>query len=736
MNIDTLLAANGYVRIQTISDKNDPAVREMFLGTVFSNFAFYGFIPSETVVRSLISLSTTDLASFWGNVEPALKEITGASRNIGDFVVYKNFPREVLNMSRARYWFNQILMYWGMPNEYFTTEANNRPELKEKIALKVLDVGTDDTIKNIYETLVNLPVRWTDPQKEQALFLFSYMHVPSADVNAFGFKENGIRIAVEAVNNSLPVSINTATDVLRLAVGMSDGDISLRSKSTFEDVHEIIRGRNRWDVTRKVVGKTYKHASGVGTRIDKFKRGTRKFLLNILENCPNLVEDFYLRRGEWKRLLHQLRPGDYKFPRVSEAYDLLYRDAYNTYASVVENGIQSKNIEVLNVLRTRPGDFLRRLHKAYSVFGMSAVESFISVLPKLTVIQLLKLDNYLLTINNRETIIIAPKGNWTRAQIRQNTKAAINPDHLRHLHTAISAEISTRLAESFPAGFNVDLNVDKVKLQTNDQKLAPYGRGTVFDIPENMTFLRFASFWKVQSKSKGSVWFDNGVNFLDDNMNPVGSCCWNCERFPVSGSRWSYRNTQISEDTAAVFSGDPTNWKDREGRACQMIDLYIDKLAKNNVRYAVWNILSYSFIKFDDADDVVGIVQWGEDANAGELFEPSRAQMVFPIKGQNLTKYLVCIDVKERKVIYLDANLYGNVRSASENGPHLKEKLPAFFEYMKSLPSIADLFTHGKEGTTPILYSDAGTAINGGDAYVFVRQNAENAFNPIDIGKI
>lgn len=263
----------------------------------------------------------------------------------------------------------------------------------------------------------------------------------------------------------------------------------------------------------------------------------------------------------------------------------------------------------------------------------------------------------------------------------------------------------------------LDPKLLEVKLQTNDQKLAEYGRGTEFDIPKNMNFIRTASYWEHVS-GYGNSWFDNGWNFFDDNWNAKGTICWNTTH-GVDG---------------AVFSGDPVNSQDLKGRACQMIDLDLDLLEKQGIRYAVWNILSYSRVKFSDAKEVLATLQWGEQAQEGGLYEPARAQMVFPITGDNLTKYVAYIDVKARKLVYIDANLYGHVSSAASNVSVLSEMMPAFKEYLDSLPSIGDLVAHAKEGNTPVLFSDKEFEIEKNvKAFVFKPENPENSYEKIAV---
>jgi hypothetical protein len=717
MNNQKVLVANNYIAIPVSNVALDSAVAQdiSLVTTIVSNMAYYGFVPSMEAVEALQKLNKDELAAFWKSTEATLKELTGASKNMDDFVVYKNFPKEVLEKSQAEYWMAQILMYWGLPNEIFTQKAEDREPMLEKMKLKVLALAKDNALEKIFSSLKTNTARWSDVQTDHAKYLVGALKVKTVNVDEFIFKENGIVLANQLLKSAMPmdlpqtvlatalknkgitpkspvlkdivdVKMSNATDVLRLAAAMSEGDVSLREKVRFK----------------------------------KFKRNERKFLLEILENTKNLVEDCTLRPEVWKKLLAALHPGDYKFEKVQKAYDILYRGDFTTFNGQVDANVKKLDVSALKLLQTRPGEFVRKLHHMYSLYEMKAVEAFIPVIEKLKTIQLLKLDSYVLTVNNRNQFIYPPKGNWTKAQFAMNKKKPFSSEAVSALHKAISDELAKRLNGKFPNGVDLDLNVDNIKLQTNDQKLASYGRGTVFSIPENMKFIRTASYWANQSY--GNTWFDNGWNFFDENWNSVFTCCW---------------DSTSHIDSGAVFSGDPTNSKDMKGRACQMIDLYLDKLQAAGVRYAVWNVLCYSGVPFDKADDVLATLQWGEEPQAGKLFEPSRAQMVFPLKGASKTKYVAYIDVVERKLVYMDANFSGSVHSATNNAAGLSQKMPAFVEYLKSLPSVADLFSHAQKGSMPVWFEDEGKSIEvDGKAFVFKPVNPENKFTQVDLSEI
>lgn len=66
------------------------------LATVMMNLAYYGKALSQEAFDAIQKLNPVDLVDWWTEVETELKEISGANRKIEKFVVYKNFPAEVL----------------------------------------------------------------------------------------------------------------------------------------------------------------------------------------------------------------------------------------------------------------------------------------------------------------------------------------------------------------------------------------------------------------------------------------------------------------------------------------------------------------------------------------------------------------------------------------------------------------------------------------------------------------
>mmetsp|Transcript_2578 Transcript_2578/g.3797 ORF Transcript_2578/g.3797 Transcript_2578/m.3797 type:complete len:737 (-) Transcript_2578:51-2261(-) len=725
--IASLYVRNGYIDMPTPRDddkEGDMSLPE--ISTLMCNLTYYGYALSSNALDRLKSLSVAE-ATFWSDViNPTLANLTGADREMDKHVVYKNFPTEVLGMSEAEYWTKQILMYWGLPNNLFTEAPVERQVLSDKnIQYKVLQLSSDTTLRMIFFGLLNVPSRWTDTQlSDVKLLAIKFQKEGTTALEKVKFKENLVAIACFYIHKNIQCRASTLTDVLRLAAALSGSDHSLRTKVLFK----------------------------------KFDRRKRKFLLSMIEEClvksGSALDDIAKRKVLWKKLLKSIHPGDYakSFPKTVEAYDCLYHNRFdNLIMAKIEHGLKTGDRAVLDVLKQRPGECVRRLRSAIGVFGQEAVDVFSQILSKLQMIQLLKLRGHFKVLNSRNYRLFPPKGKWSKLQVVETSEDYNIPEESRRrVMRLISEEVRSRVMQKIPV-VDIDPRVAKIKIQTNDNEFAPYGRGTVFYIPKTTQFIRSASYWK--ESTEGNTYFDNGWNFFDESWNRKGTCCWDHTHDIGAG---------------AVFSGDPTNSKDIEGRACQMIDLYPRQLRKCGIRYAVWNILCYSRTEFSKAEEVYGTLQWGDDPLSGKLFEPQRCQLNFQLKDECFTKYLALVDLHltPMECIYLDANLAASVQSAGQNEEKLSEVMPGFMEYLDGLPSVASLFcgipniasansmpiaspTEQKEGeqqcdechlSTPgfkILYDDEGNDLDEGEqAYVFQQRNKNNNFSPFDLNEL
>jgi hypothetical protein len=655
------------------------------LVTVFMNLSYYGYALGRDAYNAVASLDNDALGVWWTSVEKELKSITGDDRNIGDFVVYKNFPAEVLDKTDAEYWLPQLLMYWGFPKEHFTEEVKPREKMMEQPKCKVLKLSNEQTLTNILQSYLASPARWKPVEQQDVLELAS--RIP-ADLSKLTFKENLVALVKAMIERGYGLNITTATDVLRLGAGLSDGDISLRENVKFKS----------------------------------FPKATRRMFVNMLEKCKNRSEDFARRPEMWKRFLHNLHPGDFRkqCPLTCEDMNLLYHDTLTTFNGKIEVLLKDKDPAVLDLLMSRPGEFRRRLVHTLNLFGDKAVTAFAKVAAKLTTHQIVSLRTYLETVNDRLQRVFPPKGNWNKLQIAEAR-------HVKDEEALKLIEVLTNiLKQRMPKVKFLDPNTARIKLANNGGDTGEYTRGTVFPVPKEVKFIRTASYWQ----NDACCWFDNGWNFFDDSWKSVGALSWTQQKYPLNSK---------GDKVAAAFSGDPVNSGHSKGMATQLIDLYPERLLAEGVRYAVWNVLCYSSIPFSKAKDVFAALQWGEDAQKGQLFEPSRAQLSFPLKGEQLTKYVCLLDLEKREMTYLDANLQGNVQDAARNNAILAKTMPAFMEYINALPTVHDLFRDSVDANSDlhIVYSDAETELKDNvRAYVFKPENKNNQYKTFDVNSV
>lgn len=765
--MNKLLLKNGFIPNCLLdSKKSENVASSESILTIINNMSYYGFIPSQPVFEKIKCFSEKELSSFWSVLDTELSNITCDSLNISDYVVYANFPEEVLKMDQLTYWLKQVFIYLGVPYDSISEEKQDRDVLTEIKRLRVLDIENEETISNIFNSLVKKTSVWSIEEYENVLSIVSENSLfKNLTLSDFGFKLNGISFSKCLLKEEVfNFGLNDATDVMRFVSLLVNEQADLRKVKTFKSI----------------------------------PRSLRKTALIMLENSKNFENDISFNTSLWKKLLCALHPSESNnFPRCYSVLDSLCK---NTYKKTVETQIASilqslkpkahkkavvifpdKNAQLSTVVKKykgkeiphdlipdspfaialtnhvlyekvknkknnaflntsvdtedldasviklhslyaqRPNLAIKNFQNLYSIFGQKAIGFLEVAVDSQTVYQLLKFKNYLKNIVEDNTRIATPRGDWSKMRVFSNS-IYFDELTLKKAFSLIDSSISKKMNSYLPNGVILDEKCKDIKLPHNGQELATFGSGTKFDIPSNINFIRTNIYWDVSHKHH--VWFDNGFSFFDNKWKSLGACCWN----------------STNSDYGACFSGDPTS-ANNDGYAVQFIDLDINKLLENGIRYAVWSALAFNNIPFSDpmVNNVFAAMQLCENPQAGELFEPSRANLSFNLKGDTKNKYIAFVDLVERKVIYLDLTLYSKVNSAKSNLKTLEKYMPALCEFNNRQPSVYDLFSCVKKGkkTDPkvvnVLYSDKNVLVPSRDAYVFKRENEKNSFNNLNI---
>lgn len=278
-----------YIRrsLKVIVKSEENRLPNVYLATVLKNMESLGFTFSQPLMETVQMLSIDAFTSFYKELVKDLKEMVGAHVQFSP--MYPNFPQQVMDMSYADLYINAIIHYVTLllPE----SKTKERFPLLDRVDLKVIDLGSEEDFYQMISQLIgaNSSISLTD--KEDVAWVIAHTDDVSLFLpDAIPHKENmsfivGILLKNGRISvNDVAKYFKTATDVLRLAVALSEGDVSLAS----------------------------------ATRFKKFNRAERRFFLGLLEQCGNITEDMLRYKKRWIRLGEILHPAEYRtrFPKV------------------------------------------------------------------------------------------------------------------------------------------------------------------------------------------------------------------------------------------------------------------------------------------------------------------------------------------------------------------------------------------------------------------------------------
>lgn len=709
-----ILLKNNYISSDFFNNKKPDFIAENFnfdKATILSNMYYYGYAPSNDLIFYINSLNHDELKNFWLDLYPVFEVLTGNNLRMSDFVVYKNFPSEVLNKNELEQFYEQFLSYFLNDNSWFTQDKIDRDlSFSDFKNLKVLNISNENTFYDIFLNLCSSSSKWSFNEKETITFLLNIIDTRKIQSSCFYFKENLLFTLSLIIKNNYDNSIklNTCKDVLRLASILSDDNFRFKN-------------------------------------FINFNRKTRQLLLSYLENIENLEIDAAENKESIKKLFTKLRVGDYKnkYPRCLNIFDQIYNKKINSYNSKIEKMISvfsqfklkdtnnnklfplkslDYNFEnLLNLIKIKPGLFIKKFHKLYSINSDETILSLISCINNVNTLSLLKFQNYINNINNTDYLFYKPNSNYLNLIKSKNNKPKIKELDISLINTKINSIIQSRLQEKHPEGFKVDPILKNIKIQSNNQEISEFTIGSVIKIPDNTTFIRTGSYWKTLNIDS-NIWFDNSINYFDKNFKPIGHCAWDKIKFK--------KQKQIG----SIFSGDPLISSNENLAGAQFIDLYLEPLVNLNVRYCVWSILSFNDIYFDEIEEIFATIQFGNEPLKGEIYEPSRSHISHKLKGHNLSKVFLCLDLLKREIIIIDNCFKLKTQSASLNAEILSSFIPTYIDNCSFIPSYFDLLSK-HEGSIISTYDDNEIDIKE-KGLVINKTNTNNNFINIEINDL
>jgi hypothetical protein len=624
---------------------SSPAVKPELAAAFLQNLTALGYIPSAELVDRVRYVGTDNEFKQWATeILETLRTIKGA--NFRYEPMYPNFPAQVAEASELELFINAAAHYWGdwfgmrvMPN--YVKEA--RFPLYEKTVGTLLSATDNSIAKDLLVNLMRSKVSFSSTDIE--LFEILFTSVTTADFIAalpgvIPNKENLATVAkavrgVPVLAGAIFNRASTATDLLRIAAVYSNASPSLTQPFRF----------------------------------GKFSRAERRAFLHALVTLGDVSEDFKRNDTLWKRFAEKLHPAEYlsKDSALLLAFAQL-RSGKNisTWGTHVEEAFANGDVkDAVSRLVLRPGEFARRLNQLLENSSYDETEyvlnEFEKVAEKVSTPVLWQVVSFFRTLQNnpeRKYSTIFTKGISGSAFALKRT-----PTHITQGIISRAIDIALEAVTKAYAGkeslgkvfFDTDGYNPAIPfgLRTYNSSFKVAGRGTRTQFDTEKT-LRFFIHWRDQQTEdawSSRVDLDLSAVALNEKFEKVGEI--------------TYYNLR---DFGGIHSGDITSAP--EG-ASEFIDIPVQQfLKREGARYVAMTVHSYTGQKFSDLDEVLAGFMTREDAQSGEIYEPSTVENAFSVNSTSTSVIPMVFDMKTGEAIWIDvpmtgASWYNNVHNTA-----------------------------------------------------------------------
>jgi len=623
--------------------------------SISRNLETLGYGLSERLIQALRQLSVNDLETVYSQLVEDLKRLKGAHRDFKP--MYPNFPAQVMEMLESKLYLNAIIHYWTGGKYFPKTEAKQRLPLFDDTPLQMIDLGTEAEFEGLFGQIAGSNASLSEQDREDLTwFVESYGNdiarlmpasIPQKENMAFvaGLLMAHTSTAVDAIGGFC----KTATDVLRLAVALSGGDVSLTVNSKFR----------------------------------VFKRPERRLLLGLIDAMGNPTEDMLRWKGRWIRLGERLHPGEFRklYPRAAGAFDVLRNDLpFETFNGKVEQALAAKDVDTaLMQLSQRPGDFARRLdhllRTADTVAQQGIVSAFGSVTQKVSTPVLLQVLEHFRCRGEQDRLrVFFPKGNVAKAQAIENTLPVLAELLCASVVDACTEALMLRFAALPTLGkCYVDSALSDYLVPSSQRSAAKtlrtVARGSKLPLPD-ADVLRFFVWWK---NGKERTDLDLSAALFDADFNVVDEV--------------AYYN--LKSDYGGCHSGDIV---DAPNGASEFIDVSTSKVLAKGAVYIVMVVTSYTQQPYCDLPECFAGWMARQHAESGEIYEPRTVQDRLDISADTRIAIPVIFDLVNRRAIWCDAALRSHPKwqnNVAANRGGIQMSLRAFLDMRKT--SLYDL---------------------------------------------
>lgn len=685
-----------------ISKSTVSASVEMMINYIQANIADMGYTLSGDIITELKRLTHPELAFYYKLFDATLSEMTGD--NVEHIPLFRNFPEDVPD--DEEYFFNRVIEF--LKNEFGLTEETSkvlscghainteifdlsnfgacpicqmrvdmddledekeRPSLDEITPFKIIRLGTEEELFSIFKNLVSSAASISESDRADITTFFDVLGKEVLELipEEIPFIENKIFVAKLIIQNlksgfGLSRLLKTSTDVLRFITALSGGDISLAENCKFAN----------------------------------FSRVHRRSFLAIL-NKVGSSEDMLRYKSRWIRVGEKLHPGDYKsrYPKAFILFQVLRdNEKIETFRGKIEVMLADDNwFHAMNMLKTRPGEFARRLDLLLRLSNESdyVINAFYDIVNELPTRMLLQLLGHFSNRNEKQDLrVFFPKGNIAKLQAIEDERSTIS----RNCIFKVNQSIKNALTEKF-------YTLDKLGNVFIDEELKNYlipltqrsaskalhtiARGSRVNLPGTKIIRAFLH------------WMENTVRTDLDLTLTFYNNDWK-ELDQISYTRL--------QNTYAIHSGDLQSAPSPKGSS-EFIDINIEKAKDLDVRFVVMQIYDYTGNGYVGLPECfAGIMGRNSKANKGQIFMPRTVKQKFDITSEVQISIPMILDLEEMQMIWTDISLTSNGLNNIESNRRGVELMGrAMINLHKIKPNLYQLFSLHAKARGTIVHS-------------------------------
>lgn len=638
-----------------IPNGSSSSLPPQYVASVMKNAEALGFTFSKPLIAACQNLTLEQLTTLYHALIPDLRHAKGAHRK--HKLMYPNFPAEVMAMDEGRLYFNAIVHYLTGGKLFPRTEKKERMPLLDKTTLQVIELGTEAEFESLFAQIASSNASLSEQDKEDlAWFVSTYgeniarllpANVPQKENIAF--LASLLMKHTARAETFVAAFCRTATDVLRLAVALSEGDVSLAVPSKFR----------------------------------AFTRPERRLLLGLLERQANITEDMLRWKGRWIRLGEKLHPGEHRkqYPHSWEAFDILRNDLpFSTFNSRVEQALAGSNVpEAVDILTPRPGDLARRLDhllRSDLVQQSTVIAAFAGAAAKVSTPVLLQVMTHFETRNEGAKLrVFFPKGNLAKAHGEPNKLPLIAADVCGRIVGACQDALVDRFRLLTPLGTcYIDPGLSDYPVPFSQRSASKTSRtiprGSKLPLPDGCKVLRLFVWWKNGSDRTD---IDLSATMFDSNFQYVDVV--------------SYYELRCD---GGVHSGDIV---DAPNGASEFIDITLERMQERGIRYVVMTLGGYTPQPFCELPECFAGWMSRTEAESGEIYDPRTVQDRLDLTVASRIAIPLMVDVQDRKLVWCDMALKNNPSFANNvhtNLGGIALTLQSFTNLKK--PTLHDLF--------------------------------------------